>query len=88
MVNSIAFDKTLTNWISTGASFGKIKLFDTNFAATMTNLANGTVSLKFNNSALVQKNSSSLHSNLILNLCIFYELNNRPRNLSDWFFTR
>ena len=44
----------------------------------MYNLANSRVILKFNNSVLVHKNSSSLHSNFILNLYIVYELNNWP----------
>ena len=35
----------------------------------MSSLANGRVILKFNNSALEQKASSSLYSNFILNLC-------------------
>ena len=34
----------------------KIKLIDTNLAPTMSNLANGKVSLKFNNNVLAQKN--------------------------------
>ena len=43
MLNSLTLDnnKKLTNLIS--------KPFDTNLAPTMTNLANGKVSLKFNN---------------------------------------
>ena len=36
----------------------------------MTNLADGEVSLKFNNSVLVQKNSSSFYGNFIV-----YEIN-------------
>ena len=53
----------------------------------MTNLANGGVSLKlkFNNSVLVQKNSSLLYNNFILNLCIIYELNNWPHNPTNNF---
>ena len=60
--------KKVTNCISIGVSPEKIKPFDTNPAPTMTNLVNGRVSLKFNSSVLVQKDSSSLSSNLILNL--------------------
>ena len=53
----------------------------------MTNLANGGVSLKlkFNNSVLVQKNSSLLYNNFILNLCIIYELNNWPHSPTNNF---
>ena len=54
----------------------KNKPFDTNLEPTMFNLANSRVTLKFNNSALVQKSSSSLCRNFILNLDINYELNN------------
>ena len=52
----------------------KNKPFDTNLEPTMSNVANGRVILKFNNSILVQKSSSSLYSNFILNLQITYEL--------------
>ena len=38
-----------------GISSQNIKLFDTNLELTMSNLANGRVHLKFNNSAFVQK---------------------------------
>ena len=48
-------NKKLTNWISTGVSPEKIKLFDANYTPTRTNLANGRVSLKFNYSFLMQK---------------------------------
>ena len=51
----------------------------------MSNLTNGRVILKFNNSVLVQKNSSSLCSNVIINLYIVYELNNWPRNHINTF---
>ena len=51
----------------------------------MSNLANGKVSLKFDNPVLVQKKSSSLDSNLILNLYIFYELNDWSYNPSNNF---
>ena len=54
----------------------KIKPFDTNLQLAMSNLANGRGILTFNNSGLVQKNSSSLFSNFISNLYIVYELNN------------
>ena len=70
--NSLTLDsnKRVTNWISNGVSQEKIKPFDANLCPTMTNLANGQVSLKLNSSVLVQKNSSSLYSNFILNLNI------------------
>ena len=58
----------------------KIKLFDTILEPTMSNLANGRVKLKLSNSVLVQKSSSSLYSNFILNLYIIFELSNWPRN--------
>ena len=69
-------NKKTTNWISTGKSSEQIKPFDTNLEPPMSNLANGRVILKFNNYILVQKISSSLYSNFILNLYIVYELNN------------
>ena len=57
MLDSLTSDKseTVTNWISTGASPEKIKPFDTNLAPIMSNLANSKVSLKFNNSVLLQQ---------------------------------
>ena len=51
-------NKKNTNWISTGISSEKIKLFDTNVEPTMSDLANDRVILKFNNFVLVQKGSS------------------------------
>ena len=48
-------------------------------------LARGTESLKLKNSVLVQKNSSSLYSNFILNLYIVYELNTCPRTACNNF---
>ena len=54
----------------------------------MPNLANGKVSLKFSNPVLVQKKSSSLDSNLILNLYIFYELNDWSYNPSNNFILK
>ena len=47
MLNLLTLDnnKNVTNWISTGVSTEKFKLFDTNFAPTLTNLANGRVRL-------------------------------------------
>ena len=67
--------KNVTNAILTGISSEKIKLFDTNLEPTMSNLANGRVTLKFNNSVLVQKSPSLLYCNFILNLYIVLELN-------------
>ena len=46
-------NKKDTNSISTGISFEKIKLFDTNLEPTMSNLADSRVKLKFSNSVLV-----------------------------------
>ena len=60
----------VTNWILTGISSEKLKPFDTNLEPTMSNLANGRVILKYNNSVLVQKIFSSLCSDFILNLYI------------------
>ena len=66
MFNSITLDnnKKVTNWISTGQLPEEMKLFDVNLVPTMTNLANGRISLKL---VLVQKSSSFLHSNFISN---------------------
>ena len=57
MLNLLIFDsnKKGNNWVSTRISSENIKPFDTNFEPTMSNLANGRVILKFNNSVLVQK---------------------------------
>ena len=63
----------------------KIKPFDTNLDPTMLNLAYGRVTLKFNNSVLVQINFSSLYSNFILNLYMVFELNTQPRNPANYF---
>ena len=86
MLNSLVLDKNtkVTNWILTGVS--PVKPFDVGFALTMTNLTNGRVNLKFNNSVLGQKkNSPSLYSNFILNFYIVYELNNWWRNPTNNF---
>ena len=78
MLSSLILDnnKTVTIWISTGISSEKIKPFETNLCLTMSNLANDTVNLKFNNSV----HSSSLYINFILHLYIVHELKNLPRN--------
>ena len=78
-------NKEATNWISTGISLGKIRPFDLTLAPTMPNVANGRVSLKFNNSVLVQQSSFSLCSNFILNLSIVYELINWSHNQNNDF---
>ena len=67
-LNSLILDsnKNVTNWILTGISSEKIKPFDANLDPTMTNLAIGRVTLKFNNCVLVQKSSSSLYSKFIV----------------------
>ena len=46
-------NKKVTNSISTRISSEKIKLFNTNLEPTMSNLADGRVKLKFNNSVSV-----------------------------------
>ena len=52
----------------------------------MSNLPNGKVILKSNKSVLVQRKSSSLYSNFILNFYIHvYELNNWTHNPSNTF---
>ena len=85
ILSSLTLDnnKKVTNWISTKISSEKIKPFNTNLDTTMSNLAYGRVILTFNNSVLVEKNSSSLYSNFILNLYIVYELNNWPLDPSN-----
>ena len=57
MHSSLIFDsnKKVTNLISTEISSEKNKLFGTNIEPTMSNLANDRVTLKYNNSVLVQK---------------------------------
>ena len=70
MLSSLILDnnKKLTNWISTGMSSEKIKLFDTNLEPTMSNLDNDRGTLKFNNSVLVQKKNSLLYSNFTISI--------------------
>ena len=87
MLSSLILDinKNVFHWISTGISSNEIKAFDTDFEQTMSNLANAFVILKFNNSVLVQKSSSSLYSKFILNSYIVSELNNWPRNPTNNF---
>ena len=70
----------VTNCISTRISSEKIKEFDTGIELTVSNLANGGVNLKFNNSVFMQKSFSSLCSNFISKLYIVYELNSWSRN--------
>ena len=55
MLRSLIFDsnRKVTDWISIGISSEKIKPFDTDLEPTMSNLGNGRVNLKFDNSALV-----------------------------------
>ena len=78
-------NRKVTNWISTRISSENIKPFDTGLKPTMSNLANGRVNLKLNNSLLIQKSFSALYSNFILNLYIVYELNTWPRNPTNNF---
>ena len=61
------------------------KPFHTQLEPTLSNLANGRVILKLNNTVLVENSFSSLCSNFILNLYIVYELNNQPRNPTNNF---
>ena len=87
ILSSLILDsnKNIFNWILTGISSKKIKASDCNIEQTMSNLANGRVILKFNNSVLVQKSSSSLHSKFILNSKIVIELSNWPHNPTNNF---
>ena len=87
MLSSLILDsnKKVTNWILTGISSEKIKPSDTKLESIMSNLANGRVIIKFSNSVLVQKSTSSLYSNFILNLYIVYGLNNWPRKPTNNF---
>ena len=78
-------NKKVTNWISIRISSKNIELFDTNLEPTMSNLASGRVTLKFDNSVLVQKMFYSFYSNFMLNLYIVYELSNCPRNPANDF---
>ena len=77
MLNSLRLNDSykVSNWISTGALPEKVEPFNTNLALIISNLANYKVSLKFNNSVLVQKHSSLYH-NFILQIYIIFELNN------------
>ena len=61
MFSSVILDsnKKFTQWISTEAAPKEIKPFESNLEPNMYNLANSRATLKFNNSALVQKRSSS-----------------------------
>ena len=57
ILSSLMLDsnKKVTNWMSTGISSEKINPFNANLEPTMSNLANGRIILKLNNSVLVQK---------------------------------
>ena len=77
--------KPLPDWISNRISSKTMKPFDTNLEPTMSNLANLRVILKLKNLFLVQKNSSSLHSNFILNLYIAFESNSWSLNPTNNF---
>ena len=50
----------------------KIKPFDPSLTPIMSNLADGRVSIKFNNSGLVKKSSSLIYSKYILNLYLVF----------------
>ena len=75
MVSSLILNsnKKVTKWIPFRIPSKKIKPFDAIIQPTMSNLANGWVILKLNNSVLVQKSSSPLYSNFILNLYIVHQ---------------
>ena len=77
MLSSLILDsnRKVTNRISTRISSEKIKPFYTGLEPTMSNLVNGRVNFKFNNSVLGQKFFSSWDSNFNLNLNIAYEWN-------------
>ena len=77
MLSSLILDSSekVTNWMSTRISTEKNKPFDTSLEPRMSNLVNGRVILKFNNSVLVHKSSSSLYSSFISNLPIVYGSN-------------
>ena len=45
----------VSNWIPTRLLSEKVEPFDTNLRPNMSNLSNGKVILKFNNSVLLQK---------------------------------
>ena len=72
MLSSLILDnnKKVITWILTRISPEKIKPFDTNLKPVMSNLSNGRVILKFNNSVLMQKIYCLLYSNFILDLYI------------------
>ena len=76
MLSSLTLDssKKVTNWIWTRISSEKIKPFDTDLEPTISYLADDRIILKFSNSDLVLKKSSSLYSNFILNLYIVCKL--------------
>ena len=58
-------NKKDTNWILTKISSEKIKPFGTNLEPAVSNLNNGRVILKFNNSVYVRKTCSSFYSKFI-----------------------
>ena len=83
VLNSVTLDnsKRVTDWLSTQVPPEKIEPINISFVLIMPNKIN----LKFNNSVLEQKNSSSLYRYFILNLSIVDELNNWLRNFSNNF---
>ena len=80
---TLGSNKEVTNWPSTRISFSKVKPFNINLNDMY--LVHGKVILKFNNSVLVQKKSSSLFSNFILILYKVYELIIWPHNPTNNF---
>ena len=68
MHNYIPLDnnENVTGWISSGVFPENIKRFDFNLKPTIPHLANGSVSVKFNISVLVQQNSILFYFILML----------------------
>ena len=71
--------------ISTGISVEKIKLFGSSLILVLSNLSQGIIILKFNNSILVQQSSSSFYRNFLKILYITYESNDWSENPSNDF---
>ena len=87
MVSCLILDsnKKFTNRILDRILSQKNRPFYINLEWTMSNLAYGRVTFKFNDSVLVKRSTASLYSNFIVYLYIVYELNNWPRNLTNNF---
>ena len=68
-------NKKVTNWISTAISAEKSKPFGSSLSLIKPNLVNAKVSIRFNNSVLVQQKSSSYVVISYINIYLVYELN-------------